>query len=143
MQAPNTRSDPARSEEQCKPSIKCNSNVQHSAGIFIVPKLPSLGAAIKSVADDKQTHHLDIVPKDETDLSNLSVRQFLILLQQTGLVSSGDRPKTGRGVSPQAALQAMRLACYPSSKPAPVRSRIATLFNSPTCTIQCTQVHRL
>jgi hypothetical protein len=143
MQAPDTRSDNASSEDQCKTSIKSNLDVQHKSGIFIVPNLTSLGAAIKRVAHDKQTHHLDTVPKDEVDLCNLSVRQFLILLQQTGLVSSNDGPKTGRGVSPQTALQAIRQSCYPSSTPAPVRSRMATWFHRLKCAIQFTQVHCL
>lgn len=99
-----------------EPQLLARPALERSASpppLFVAPDLTTVGSKVKNSPDDRRTHPLDMVPKEDTDLNTLSVRQLLILLQQTGLVAQADGTKSSRGISPHAALEAVRLSCFP------------------------------
>ena len=100
------------------------------AGVYMSPDLSEIGSLLKATPDDRKTHPLDSVVKDEVDFCTLTVRQLVLLLQQTGIIVTDDSTKSAKGVSAHVALQAIRMSCYPASAPPPVRSLRDTLERS-------------
>jgi hypothetical protein len=85
------------------------------SSMYLVPDLSGLGQLLHSLPDDKKTHPLDVVPKDDVDFCTLTVRQMLLLLQHAGAVALDDATKAAKGVAPHVAMQAIRLSCYAKS----------------------------
>ena len=103
-------------------SQACASGRTTDAGVYMSPDLSGIGNLIKGTPDDRETHPLDSVVKDEVDFCMLTVRQLVLLLQQTGIIVTDDSTKSAKGISAHVALQAIRKSCFPVSTPPPVRS---------------------
>lgn len=81
-------------------------------GLFVTPDLSSVGSVIAALDHDRKTHRLDVVPRDDTDTTTMSVRRLMAVLTGSGLVSS--KP-SGKAVTPTVALKAICDMCFPST----------------------------
>lgn len=106
---------PGASSAETPPPTSGHITVAGSTGLYLDPDLNGVGQALRDAPDDHKTHVLDVVVKDEVDFCTLSVRQLVLLLQQTGIiVVPEDAAKGARGVAAHVALQAVRHACFPT-----------------------------
>lgn len=86
-------------------------------GIQLLPDLSSIGCLLSAMQDDRRTHLLDAVPKDEVDYGTLSIRQLVYFLQQTGFVQSSEGAASAKGITANDAAAAVHSACFPDSCP--------------------------
>jgi hypothetical protein len=104
----------------------------HHSGLFLHPDFGSLGSTIAQMPDDRKTHPLDIVPKDESDCCTLSMRRLLAVLISTGMVSTAANPKS---VTASDVVQTVCSACF---GPQDAKVRIILIqLNLPELALRC------